>query len=150
MTLAQQLTKVYLHEATHHKTKLSEEEAGRYYGRVIGNVDVARHEGRIVGYVEYWRITFEQFGRLVCYAPFDIHTEDIQSGNVAFLADVWIAPSFRKGLVIRELRDKFFNRNIQCDYFCGEAQRKKVGLYKVFTKQDAYAKWAKEGVSYGA
>ena len=105
----------------------------------------------ILGYVESWRITFEQFGRIICQLPFAIGEENIEQGPIAYVANIFVQPQARKSWVIKDLTKQFFTQNIDADFFVGEAHRKKTGLVKVFSWQEAYQKWAREpeGVRYG-
>jgi len=143
--LIAELVRLYIDKLTHHKTKLSEEEALRYYTYVTsrGCIYTYVQGGNILGFVETWRLSFEQFGRLICVAPFNIYDEDITTGPLCYVADTWIDPKHRNTEVVKNLKEQFFQRNIDAEFFCGEALRKKTQPVKVFKKQEAYEKWAK-------
>lgn len=127
---------------------LTDDEVDRYHKRLI-DCDAIRticdSSGNLLGYVEYWRVTFEQFGRLICQVPFNIHKEDIISGNICYLANTCIHPEHRRGLVYKQLKSMFFQKNFGAEYFVGEAMRKKHQPVKVF-KRNAILK---EGVNHG-
>lgn len=116
---------------------LSDEGSIIYKKRMIsrGNFLTYIEGGKIVGYCEFWRITFEQFGRIICHEPFYTDLEDTTSGNIAYVANTWIHPEWRKGYVYKALRNRFFKENFKCDYFCGEALRKKTQPVKVFKRE---------------
>jgi len=104
-----------------------------------------RHD-KLLGYGEVWRINYEQFGRILCNEPLHIGAEDIETGNIAYVKNVIIHPDFRGDKTVRQfLVSEFFKKNFACDYFVGEARRKKHQPVKVFTRQDAYKKWIHEG-----
>lgn len=88
--------------------------------------------GEVLGYCEYWRVTFEQLGRMVCHERFDVSQEDIETGPIAVVNNVTIKPCARRSTAIRYLRDQFWNRNADATYYTGEAARKKENLWKVF------------------
>lgn len=110
-----------------------------------GRLHICEANGELLGYGESWRISYEQFGRILCghnlYA--DLEQEDITNGNLAYLANVTIHPNVRGTAVIRYLRNDFFTKNKDAEYFCGWAKRKKHQPVKVFTRQQAFNKWAK-------
>lgn len=130
---------------------LNEKDITHYHETALekGTIAIALSEsGKLLGYVEMWRISFEQFGRILCCAPFSIYSEDLEHGNICLVRNVTIHPEWRRSWVLPFLRNELFIRNIDAEYFVGEAKRKKTGLVKTFTKQEAYAKWAKE-LDYG-
>ena len=118
---------------------LSHEHITNYHAYMLENnrLDYYIENGELLGYVESWKINFEQWGRLVCHAPFNPLQENIGSGDIAYVANVTIKPEYRKDVIAKYLRNKFFIRNFDCEYFVGEANRKKTGLIKVFTKKNA-------------
>jgi ribosomal protein S18 acetylase RimI-like enzyme len=134
-----QLTDIYLSDAEWwHERKLTEEDAKRYFRKLFlqGNIVyyLSELDNELLGYVESWRINFEQFGRLVCHAPFSAYNENVTGGNIAYLANTWIKPEHRRTNVYRVLRLKFFTANYNCEYFVGRALRKKTQPIKVLTR----------------
>jgi hypothetical protein len=91
---------------------------------------LAYRDGQIVGYIESWRLSFEQLGRVILDIPFNIESEDIETGEVCFLSNITIHPDHRGGSVMRELRNEFILQNRDASYWIGHAQRKSVGLIK--------------------
>lgn len=117
-------------------------------GRILGVSD--REDGSLLGYVESWRINYEQLGRLICQIPFNVLTEDINNGIICYLANITIHPAHRRSTVIGTLKDKFFLQNAMCEYFVGEAKRKKTQPVKVFTRQEYYNKFMSHKMDRGA
>ena len=107
------------------------------------------NSGRLLGYGESWRIDYSTFGRILCGHNLyrEIDTADIETGNIAYLANVTIHPDWRGTHVLRMMRNDFFTKNYSCDYFVGHARRKKSQPVKVFTKQQAFAKWVTKEVA---
>ena len=134
MSIIKQLNHLYYTEETWTTNKISNEEITKYHQRLYdsGNIIVYRELGVILGYVEVWRINFEQFGRLVCHVPFSAYLENVKDGNIAYVANTWIDKNFRRSYVTKYLKDEFFKQNQHCDFFVGEALRKKHKPIKVF------------------
>ena len=74
------------------------------------------NSGKLLGYGESWRISYSTFGRIIC--GHNIYDElddiDIETGNIAYLANVTIHPDWRNSYVLRMLRNDFFTRNFSC------------------------------------
>ena len=97
-----------------------------------GRIITVSFAGELLGYVESWRINYEQLGRLVCHQSFDISIEDIEHGDICYLANTTIHPDHKKGWVGKLLTIRFFEQNHGAKYFLGEALRKKTQPWKVF------------------
>lgn len=136
MSIPEQLTYIYLNNENWHKHKLSEEEANLYHDTLLnkGNIIVVRDGEDVTGYVEFWRLSYEQFGRIICGEPFSALHEDVQSGQIAYLANTFIRENYRHGEVTRMLRERFLEANTLCTHFCGNARRKKSEPVKVFKR----------------
>lgn len=146
------LIRVYLEEEHWHGNKLSEADAARYFETLIAKDRLIVHleEGNIAGYVEWWRINFEQFGRLICHEPFFIELEDIETGPICYVANIWIDPKWRRSHVLGCLKEGFFRENESAKFFVGEALRKKTQPVKVFKMQESFKRWARpQGVAHG-
>jgi len=136
--LTRQLCRVYFNEEGWHKAKLSEEEATKYFDNLLekGNIIYYEEKGKLLGYVEFWRINYEQLGRILCHASFSSYLENVQTGNICYFANCWIDKDQRgKREVFKILKFKFFNKNGDSDYFIGQALRKKHQPVKVFTRK---------------
>jgi len=145
MNLLEELLYFYYVYDKFQKNYLNEQEAKNYFEIAIakGRIHFVSDGAKLLGYCESWRINYDQFGRILCDLPFNIKTEDVETGNLAYVANVTISPENRNSSVIRQLTHSFFKANIACDFFCGIARRKKHQPVKIFTKQEAYKKWAK-------
>lgn len=149
MNIVKKLTDIYLSsEEFWHEEKLSEEESKKYFTTLLGKGRIITicHYDTLIGYVESWRINFEQFGRLVCHASFSAFLEDVETGPICYVANVWVKKEHRRGDTIKLLKNLFFTANYTAEYFVGEALRKKTQPVKVFTRQELYFKYfGKEG-----
>jgi len=79
------------------------EEAVKYHMKLLddGNIIYYEENGVLLGYVETWNITYEQFGKLICHAPFSAYLEDVKTGNIAYVANVWVRPDMRQSTSIK-------------------------------------------------
>jgi len=139
LNLVDKLTDIYLNHETWHTTKLSKEEADRYHEYLLNNGNILSvSDGDILlGYVEFWRLSYEQFGRVICGEPFSAMHENVINGQIAYVANTYIVPEHRKGNVYKLLRNMFFETNKLCTHFCGEARRKSCAPVKVFKRNQA-------------
>ena len=146
-TIAEQLTDIYFEYETWHGEKLSYDSALNYHTKLYnqGNIQIYEKDGIVLGYFEVWFINFEQFGRLVCHIPFPAMDEDVISGKLAFVANTWIHPDFRSGVIYKLLRNRFFKMSHHADYYCGSALRKKTQPIKVFKVKDLVNKLYTKG-----
>lgn len=148
--LANQLVDIYFRkDENYHKELLPRDEAIRYHEKLIsqGSIITASEGTTLLGFVEVWRITFEQFGRIICGEPFSAFNENILNGYIAYVGDTYIRPEYRDGRVAKRLRNRFFEMNEDCTYFAGNARRKRGGLIKVFKRSEI--KLSKEIIHVG-
>lgn len=138
--IVDQLTEIYLHEETWHKSKLNKEEADNYHATLLqqGNIITVSENDLLCGYVEFWRLNFEQFGRIICGEPFSALHENVSNGQIAYVANTFIHKQYRHGEVYRMLRDRFFEANKLCTHFVGEARRKKTAPLKIFKRGEIH------------
>ena len=135
MTIPEQLTEIYALE-TWHKTRLSNEESNKYHDTLLnsGNIIVVNDGDRVVGYCEFWRLNFEQFGRIIAGEPFSATCENVQDGQIAYVANTYIMPQYRRGGATKMIKDRFMEVNKLCTHFVGEARRKSCAPVKVFKR----------------
>lgn len=141
MDIIKQLVDIYLNKETHYvHAKMSEEEAFKYYEIMFnrGNIIIWEEEGRVIGYVETWLLSFEQFGRMLCLDRFAATEENLQDGNIAYLASIYIEPEHRQGTVVKTLKAEWLRKHFKCEYFVGEARRKKHQPLKVFNRKNIH------------
>ena len=147
MTIIDQLVRIYETEEPWHTTRLSREEAVKYHQKLYddGCIIVYHELGVVLGYIEVWRLSFEQLGRCVCRHPFSAYLEDVKSGNIAYVANMWIDTKFRQGSVIKILKHLFFSSYHDCEYYVGESMSKKSQPVKVFKREDLRSSLFKTG-----
>lgn len=128
----------FYEQETWHKTRIGREDADLYHAKLLafGNILTVSEGDILLGYVEFWRINYEQFGRLICGEHFSAYHEDVQSGPIAYVANTFIRPEWRSTSCAKELKRAFFEANSHCTHFVGEARRKKSAPVKVFKRED--------------
>lgn len=134
MTLLDELVRFYYDYDRFQGTKLTREKVTNTIGVLLDKARIVYYAdfGRVFGYIESYRINYDQFGRIICGQKFDIGTQDIETGPICYLANVTVDPARRGGNTISVLLDRFFAQNRGAEYFVGQANRKKMGLVKVF------------------
>lgn len=120
-----------------HKERLDRRASWMYHEKLLGqgNIITVADGDVLAGYCEFWRISFEQFGRIVCGEPFPAIHENVLNGQVAYVANTYIRPYYRNKDVYKMLRNRFFEFNQDCTHFCGHARRKSSEPLKVFKRE---------------
>lgn len=137
--IIRQLYNIYIEKEWWHTSKLEYIEFYKYTDKLLsqGNIILYTDDKDIVlGYVEFWRITFEQWGRMVCRVPMSGYLENIKDGKICVVHNVFIKEEHRRGLAYKWLKLQFFKANRDCDYYAGIAIRKKTQPIKVFHKNE--------------
>lgn len=146
----------YHHDLFQPEPRLPEYEIRNTWQNILNKERVLytlNEEGKILGYVESWRINYAQLGWILCNNPFDVALHDIVSGNICYVANTTILPEYRFTHVVRDLKTRFFEQNKECEFFVGEARRKKHQPFKVFRRHEFFDKYIsryvqeKKGVS---
>lgn len=117
--IANQLTQIYESKESWHKTKLSHDEANLYHERLLVNGNILTYviKGELKGYLEYWRLTPEQLGRLIIGDPIFTDVEDILSGPIAYINNMWIDEEYRNGDAFEILGTMFLVKNKDAEVF---------------------------------
>lgn len=121
-----------------HSERMSRISAYKYYEKLLhdGNIITISDNDILCGYCEMYRLSYEQFGRIICGEPFSAVQENVLNGQIAYVANTYIRPEYRRGQVYRMLRERFFEFNKDCTHFCGIARRKKSAPVKVFRRSE--------------
>lgn len=116
--------------------KMTDAELVQFYNVLIDKDRLVTFDDgeKLLGYVESWRINFEQFGRILCGCRWAIAEEDINTGNICFIANTTIDPEARFSEVYRAMARQIFAKNKECEFFAGQARRKKHSPVKVFKR----------------
>ena len=135
MDLVTELCKVYENEDWH-SIRLSDEEARRYHehGLQNGSILCATEDGVLKGYLEIWKLSFEQLGRVLCGEPFSPMQEEVFHGPVAYLANIWIKSDERDGRIMKILRLKFFGHTTECKFITGHLTKRLHAPFQIFKR----------------
>ncbi len=133
--------------------KLSDEEFMAYFIAMDHRKNLIiewDYEFEVIGFIELWRISYEQLGRIMVHGCIDAREEDTASGNICFLANLAIHPEHRNGPVADLLRRRFFKENYTCSYFCGDSRRRAHHhTFNIYPRTEIMSKYLTEGVSHG-
>jgi ribosomal protein S18 acetylase RimI-like enzyme len=133
-------------------SSLSDEELAEYFKLIDerNNLVVECDQGGdIIGFIEFWRINYEQLGRIMVHGLIDARDEDTITGSICFFANTAIHPDFRKSEVGEFMKKKFFLMNYNCDFFCGDAIRKiNKHTFNIYKRSHIF-KHLKEEVKHG-
>ena len=88
-------------------------------------------DGELLGYYEVWKITNAQLEKVLSN-EFAAPLEDTTTGNIAFLANVWVVDDGRKRRVFRNLQARFFDMIDECDLITGREAKRNRRL-RIFT-----------------
>ena len=137
MTLIDQLWDFYQIEDWH-RYKEPKESIDRYHERLLanGNIITVSEGDFLLGYVEVWKISFEQLGRIVAGERFSAYHEDVQTGQIGWVANTYIRPEYRMGNVYKILKKRFFEITESCTHYSGHAVRKSAWMIKMFKKEN--------------
>jgi len=118
--MIEQLMEVYLAQTNF--PHLSIERAEEYFRYLInkGNILTYEKEGRLIGFIEFWRINYEQVGRAVLGIPIYVMDEDISTGKVCYVSDLWVRPEERKGNLVLKMKKDLEEINKGCLFFIGK------------------------------
>lgn len=137
MNIIEQLTNIYLNKEFWHKNKLSESEANLYHERLLmqGNIITYIRDNELLGYLEYYRINFEQLGRIMCNYTL-AHNEDLLSGNIAFINRMWIREDYRNSIPYITLSKEFLIKNKDANMFVAIQNHKKHKPFQIYSRDE--------------
>jgi len=128
---------VYLYENTLPKCNimLSHEEAIKYFERLLmnGNIITYVKNDELCGFLEFWRISKEQFGRLCCNETLS-HDEDLLNGSVALITRMWITPDLRNAETFITMGREFLSKNIDATHYAAMQMHKPHKPLQVYTR----------------
>jgi ribosomal protein S18 acetylase RimI-like enzyme len=142
MGIVEQLVKLYYECEYEAHGKLTEFEALKYYDKMLANgrIQVITEGGNVMGFIESWRLTMEQLGRVVCWTNFSALYEDVTKGEVAYVSDIWVRPGRRDEGMVDQLIEAFKEANKDADYFVSKRVKSqgKCRYIRVYDKVNGY------------
>lgn len=135
--MAEQLVNIYYkYEHWQADTRMGREDALLYHRTMLerGVIRVLTDGKVVCGYLEVWRLDWSQLGRLLCGQPFCSMQEDVLSGPVAWVANIFVLPDYRHGRVIRQLKKMFLEQHGGCTNFAGDKVKRGARPFQIFTR----------------
>lgn len=135
--IVNELVYIYEHALPKNPIMLSHTEALEYFERLLmqGNILTYVKGRELCGFIEYWRISYEQFGRLCCNWTL-AHDEDILNGNIALITRMWIKPSDRNSEAFDMLAAMFLTKNKDCTHFAAFQYKKTHKPIQVYSREE--------------
>lgn len=116
---------------------LSYDEAIQYFERLLmnGNIITYIRDEELLGFIEFWRISYEQFGRICCNLTLT-HDEDILSGNICLITRMYIIPDLRNAEAFINLGKNLIDKNKECTHFAAMQFNKKHKPLQVYSRSE--------------
>lgn len=134
-SVAEQLVDIYYSQEWWIRSRMHPDKALDYHYRQLekGAIRIIMELGVVLGYYQLWKLTQEQVNRILDGKPFDENAEDITHGDIAYLANLYIDKSFRKGSVFKRLHKMFKEDTKDCTHVAGVEQkyRERIKLFKL-------------------
>ncbi len=138
MIIPEQITFIYQNLELWHKNKLSEADSNIYHERLLlnGNIITYVEGDRLLGYVEFWRISAEQLGRIIVGDPIETDVEDITSGPICYINNMFILEDYRGGAAFEMLATMFLMKNRDASVFVACRNLKHNKPVQVYSRND--------------
>jgi len=137
MKIIEKITEIYENILPKNPIMLPHLEALEYFERLImnGNIITYVKDGELLGFIEFWRITPEQFGK-VCCGMILAHEEDLLTGEICLITRMYITPDMRNSEVFINMGREFLSKNITSSYFVALQQHKHHKPIQVYTRDE--------------
>lgn len=121
MTIVGQLNKIYFEEEWWQSHKETLAGITNYHQTMIDKQNLICYveNGEILGYYEIWKVNWKQLKSILKNKTFIAPFEDTLSGNICYLANLWVKKDCRKNYVFKKLKRIFNIHTESCDYFVG-------------------------------
>jgi hypothetical protein len=118
MNIIESITNLYENVLPKCTVMLPHDEAIQYFERLMmnGNIITYVKDGELCGFLEYWRCSYEQFGR-ICANMTLSHEEDLLNGEVALITRMWIIHDLRNGEAFLNMGREFLSKNITATHY---------------------------------
>ena len=118
---AEQLCDIYYTQEDWHTHKMKLEDAKKYHRKLLGTENIIYYDegGKLLGYCEYWILTPEQFDRIKEGKYFSAYWEEIASGDIVYIANLWIQTKVRRSKVFKILQTMLYAHTKNCSHIAG-------------------------------
>jgi hypothetical protein len=93
-----------------------------------GRLHVLLDSCNIIGFIESWRLTPEQLGRLLC-DNFSALEENVTEGEVLWISDIWVRDYKRQGEILPKLISKLLSTNKDAKFGASQRTKGRIKLY---------------------
>lgn len=137
MLIIEQINKIYQDILPKNKIMLSHDEAIKYFERLMMNGNIITYivDGELQGFLEFWKISNEQFGRLCCNITLE-HNEDLLHGNICLITRMYIKPDLRNGETFLYLGRTFLEQNKDATHYAAMQAHKKHKPIQCYTREE--------------
>lgn len=135
--IVEQIESIYRNKLHPNRIMLEHNEALKYFGRLLMNGNIITYviDDELFGFIEFWRISYEQFGRICCNWTL-AHDEDLLNGEIALITRMWINPDLRNGEVFNTLAFTFLDKNKDAKHFATFQHQKKHKPLQVYSREE--------------
>lgn len=136
MIISNEINHIYQNILPKNPIMLPNDEAIVYFERLLmnGNIITYVKDGELLGFLEFWKISKEQFGRLCCNETL-AHEEDLLNGDVALITRMWITPDLRNAETFINMGREFLSRNINATHYAAMQFHKKHKPIQCYSRE---------------
>lgn len=116
------LTLFHVQFETWHEQELTWDELVLYFkscldkNRLLYELDA---KGHVIAYCEYWCLDEARLGRIVLGEDYYPGHEDIETGDIIYIANLTVAPRYEQLGILRDFKQRILYRHPNARYFCG-------------------------------
>lgn len=136
MEISEKINHIYQNILPKNPIMLCHDEAIKYFERLMmnGNIITYVKDGELLGFIEFWSITYEQFGRLCCNQTLQ-HEENLTDGNVCLITRMWIINDLRNGETFLNMGRAFLEKNKNAQFYAAMQFQKKHKPIQVYSRE---------------
>lgn len=137
MTIVERLVEIYNEITVESPFKLKGQEALDYFERLLmnGNVITYIQDGELLGFIEFWRLSYDQWGR-ICSNLTLTHDEDLIEGPVCLITRMWIKQDLRNGEAFLYLGRIFLDKNKDTTHFAAQQPLKRHKPLQIYSRDE--------------
>lgn len=137
MILIDELVKIYNEITLDSPIKLKGQEANDYFERLLmnGNIITYIKDGELLGFLEFWRLSYYQWGRICANLTLE-HHENLTFGPVCLITRMWIKPDMRNGETFLYLGRTFLEKNKDTEHFAAQQYKKSHKPLQVYSRDE--------------
>ena len=140
-SIVEQLGRIYYTLGYEGTRALTELEIDRYYSLMIrhGRINIYLEGDTVIGFIESWRLNHEQLGKVLCWDNFNALEEDVTTGKIAYISDIWVDKEHRNKGIVKMLIAMFARANKDAEYFISDRVKNNNYKYvRVYDKETWY------------